>query len=67
MSHVPPRDIRKGELILLDEDRPVIVLEDPFMRPWRLNSGLEIVYWWVRILDGEDEKVVEIERLTHIK
>jgi hypothetical protein len=56
-----------GQLVMLDLDRPTLVLEAPFMKPWKVAGSIEIVYWWVRILDGEDEKVVEIERLTHIK
>ena len=53
--------------MMLDLSHPVLVLCDPFEKPWRISDNLEITYYWVTVLDGDEELTIEAERLTHME
>jgi len=59
--------IKIGSLMLLDEDRPVVILDLPFDKPWEVSPGIQITYYWVCILDGDTQMIVELDRLSEIK
>jgi hypothetical protein len=59
--------ITPGILMMLDLSHPVLVLCEPFEKPWRISDNLEITYYWVTVLDGDEELTIEAERLTHME